>query len=82
MSVSEMFQKFLSNIAIDNAEQIIMSQISNIAPENPILTIAGMRYCIDQFENEMSEKEEPKTIEQPQKEQQTAESQKEFSELE
>lgn len=46
---------------VDNAEQIIVAQLSNQTPEIPVLTPAGMRYCIDQFENEMSDKVEKVT---------------------
>lgn len=46
---------------IFNAEEIISKQLSNQSVEEPVLTPKGMRYCIDQFEAEMSD--EPKKVE-------------------
>lgn len=39
---------------IANVEDIIQKQLANETNERPILTPKGMRYCIDQFEKEMS----------------------------
>lgn len=59
---------------IYNSEQIIQIQLENEAIDvisaklgfnnepRPYLTPKGMRYCIDQFENEMSDKAEPTKV--------------------
>lgn len=48
---------------IANSEFIISQQLANETNERPILTPKGMRYCIDQFENEMSDKQPDKQTE-------------------